>query len=300
MPQNPLAEVFGYPVDSMTEIAIRHREGRLCPFHNSSGMNCTKSSATNPLGVCSIYEKENIVATCPIRFRENFHIISDAVDFFFPEKKYQYVALTEARLKDLYGKPAGNIDIVIASIDETGEILDFGAVEVQAVYITGNVRNVFDKYMQNPSLNHAIDWPSKNYPSPDYLSSSRKRLAPQLIYKGNILHQWKKKIAVAVDENFFNQLPPLEEIKKEDADIAWMIYEFEKKENNYSLKKKGVKYTSFEKALITITTPNVGDVNQFVKYLKDRIVKNKTMGIPASSGVAPEVEPSSSNYNFGE
>ncbi len=298
MPKNPLAEVFGYPTDNMTEVAIRHRQGRLCPFHNSSGINCTKSSATNPLGVCSIFEKGNIVATCPIRFRENFHIISDAADFFFPGKKY--VALTEARLKDLYGKSAGNIDIVIASIDETGEILDFGAVEVQAVYITGNVRNVFDKYMQDPSLNSTMEWPSKNYPSPDYLSSSRKRLAPQLIYKGNILHRWGKRIAVAVDEKFFNQLPTLEEVNKEDADIAWMIYEFNKKEDSYLLKKKAIKYTSFEKALITITTPNIGDVNQFMSYLKDRIIKGKTIGIPLPSGIAPEVEPPSNNHDFGK
>ena len=33
-----------------------------------------------------------------------------------------------------------------------------------------------------------MDWSSQhNYPNPDYLSSSRKRLAPQLIYKGGIL-----------------------------------------------------------------------------------------------------------------
>jgi hypothetical protein len=141
-PKNPLAEVFGYPVDNMTQDAINHRHGRLCPFHNSSGINCTKSSAIDPIGVCSIFEGTKIVATCPVRFREDFQIVSDAADFFFPGRKY--VALTEARLKDMHGKSAGNIDIVIASMDKNGEIMDFGAVEVQAVYITRNVRNVFE------------------------------------------------------------------------------------------------------------------------------------------------------------
>jgi len=289
MPKNPLAEVFGYPVDNMTQDAINHRHGRLCPFHNSSGINCTKSSATDPIGVCSIFEGNKIVATCPVRFREDFQIVSDAADFFFPGSRY--VALTEARLKDMYGKSAGNIDIVITSIDKNGEIIDFGAVEVQAVYITGNVRNVFEKYMENPKGNYKMEWPAKNYPSPDYLSSSRKRLAPQLIYKGSILHKWGRKMAVVVDEKFFDQLPELEEVDQEFADIAWMIYGFQRNKGRYGLKRKKIKYTLFEDALSTITTPTVGDVSDFLGYLKDRIAKGKTMGTPAQSGIPPEVEP---------
>jgi len=39
---------------------------------------------------------------------------------------------------------------------------------------------------------------SPNYPRPDYLSSSRKRLAPQLIFKGGIINAWGKKTAVAL------------------------------------------------------------------------------------------------------
>lgn len=289
MPKNPLAEVFGYPVDNMTQDAVNHRHGRLCPFHNSSGINCTKSSATDPIGVCTIFDRNKIVATCPVRFREDFQIVADAADFFFLGSNY--VALTEARLKDKFGKSAGNIDIVIAAVDKRGEILDFGAVEVQAVYITGNVRNVFEKYMENPKKNQNMEWPAKNYPSPDYLSSSRKRLAPQLIYKGGILHKWGRKMVVVVDENFFAQLPKLEEVDKEAADIAWMIYGFQKKGDSYSLRRKGIRYTQFESALATMTTPEVGDASDFVKYLKDRIVKGKTMGTPAPSGIPPEVEP---------
>ena len=206
------------------------------------------------------------------------------------------MALTEARLKDLHGKSAGNIDIIIAAIDTNGEIIDFGAVEVQAVYITGNVRNVFDKYMANPKLNYKIEWPSKNYPSPDYLSSSRKRLAPQLIYKGGILHKWGKKMSVVVDENLFSQLPVLEEVSKESADIAWMIYGFQKNRGRYVLKRKSIRFTHFEDALTKITTPDIGDVNDFVGYLRERIEKGKTMGTPTQSGVAPEVEPLPSSF----
>lgn len=291
MPKNPLAEVFGFPVNNMTQKAVAYRHGRLCPFHNSSGPNCTKSSATDPIGVCSIYDGRKVVATCPIRFREDFKIISDAANFFFPECKY--VALTEARLKDGYGKSAGNIDVVIAALDDSGQVIDFGAVEVQAVYITGNVKNVFNAYMQNPEMNYEMEWPKKNYPKPDYLSSSRKRLAPQLIYKGGILHKWGKKMVVIVDENFFVQLPKLKDVDEVNADIAWMIYSFryDRKLGRNVLVRKEVKYTEFENALEAITIPLIGDMSEFMGYLKNRIRNGKTMGVPEYSGLAPEVEP---------
>src|SRR5580658_10244895 len=71
-----------------------------------------------------------------------------------------------------------------------------------------------------------MDWrKQRHYPRADYLSSSRKRLAPQLIYKGGILHSWSKKMAVAIDRCFLQELPPLPSVAKEDADLVWLIYE---------------------------------------------------------------------------
>jgi hypothetical protein len=289
--KNPLAEVFGYPIDNMSQNAVNHRQGGLCPYHNSSGLKCTKNSATDPLGVCTIFEGERLVVTCPIRLRQDFRIVADAVDFFFPGASY--VPLTEVRLKDKNGKSAGNIDIVIAALNSDGDIVDFGAVEVQTVYISGNVTKAFRKYMENPVANYAMEWPRKNYPRPDYLSSSRKRLAPQLIYKGGILHNWGKKTAVVVHKGFYEQLPLLEEVEKSEAEIAWLIYDLQHDEssNRYDLVRSDVKYTKFESALTAITTPSIGEMVDFLKDLKARIKKGKTMGTPLAPGIAPEVEP---------
>jgi len=96
---------------------------------------------------------------------------------------------------------------------------------------------------------------------------------------------------VVVDENFFAQLPELEEVDKEAADIAWMVYGFQKRGDRYSMRRKGIRYTKFESALATMTTAEVSDVSDFVEYLKDRIAKGKTMGTPMSSGISPDVEP---------
>lgn len=292
MPKNPLAEVFGYPADNLSPEAFRLRQGRLCPFHNSSGLNCTKNSATDPLGVCTVFDGDELAVTCPIRLRQDLLIVSDAAQFFFPQAQ-RYLALTEVRLNDKYGKSAGNIDIVIAALNSKGELQDFGALEVQAVYISGNVSRAFKKYMEDPASNHAMTWPAKNYPKPDYLSSSRKRLAPQLIYKGGILHAWKKKMAVAVHRAFFDTLPAMPEVAPEEAEIGWLVYDLVYNEplHRYQLKLHQTKYTRFSDALATITTPHAGDITAFEKYLRERIRKGQVMGQPLPSEVAPDTEP---------
>lgn len=76
MPKQPLAEVFGYPIDNQTPEAIRHREKRLCPFNNKVP-NCTKDKANDPLGVCSVYETDTVAITCPVRFRQDWLIADD-------------------------------------------------------------------------------------------------------------------------------------------------------------------------------------------------------------------------------
>ena len=291
MPKNPLAEVFGFPVNNMSEVAINHRNNRLCPFYNSSGPNCTKASVDNPLGVCSIYQGNNVVVTCPVRFRQDYKILSDAGQFFFGEKKF--VALTEVRLNDHAGKSAGNIDIVLATLDGNNRVSDFGAVEVQAVYISGNVRKVFDSYISTPETNYQMEWAVKNYPKPDYLSSSRKRLAPQLVYKGGILHQWGKKMAVVVHRGFFQELPELEQINSEQAEIAWLVYDLKRDStlNIFRLQLSEIRYTYFESALNRIITLATGDIAAFTKNLEARIKNGKLFGTPPSNLIEPTVEP---------
>lgn len=272
----PLAEVFGHLTMDHTERAVRYRSRRLCPFNNKVP-NCTKDKAKNPLGVCTIYHDNHPVITCPIRFREGWIIADDAACFFFREGT-AWSSLTEVRLNDLYGKTAGNIDVILVAYDNNGKVYDFGALEIQAVYISGNVRDPFEYFMKDPKGRASMDWSKEpNYPRPDYLSSSRKRLVPQLLFKGGILHSWEKKIAVALNKSFFATLPNIKQVPKSDADIAWLIYDLElvpgqgKEPGRYSLKKVDEIFTEFEPALFSITTPSPGKVEDFMKLLQEKL-----------------------------
>src|SRR4030067_1660182 len=144
----PLAEVFGHLTTDLTEKADRYRSHRLCPFNNKVP-NCTKDKAKDPLGVCSIYHEGQPVIPCPIRFREDWIITDHAASFFF-RKGTTWSSLTEVRLNDSNGKSAGNIDVVLVAYDGDGKVYDFGALEIQAVYISGNVREPFAYFMKDP------------------------------------------------------------------------------------------------------------------------------------------------------
>jgi hypothetical protein len=291
VPKHPLAEVFGHRTTDFSERAARYRSHRLCPFNNKVP-NCTKDKADDPLGVCSVADGASNVITCPVRFRQDWLIAEHAADFFFG-KNATWTSLAEVRLADATGKSAGNIDLVLVEYDDQGKVLDYGSLEIQAVYISGNVRRPFAEFMRSPEQNGNMDWSGQaNYPRPDYLSSSRKRLAPQLLFKGGILHAWGKKMAVALDRSFFNTLPPLPEVSPAAADLAWLIYDLKEDSPGGPLRLAHVKtiYTEFADTLSAMTRPAVGDPNDFIKVLQGKLdVQFKTENPPENNTIDVEV-----------
>lgn len=164
--------------------------------------------------------------------------------------------------------------MVLVAYDHEGRVYDFGSLEIQAVYISGNVRNPFMHYMADCKANASMDWTDQpNYPRPDFLSSSRKRLAPQLMFKGGIFHAWNKKMAVALDSSFYDTLPDFGETSKSEAEVAWLVYDLvlDATTTRYNLKRTKVVYTKFSDALNAITRPKVGRIADFMKLLQSKV-----------------------------
>lgn len=293
MSKHPLAEVFGFPIDNQSPEAQRHRHNRLCPYNNRVP-SCTKDRASDPLGVCSIFDGAEVAITCPVRFRQDWLIAEDASRFFFREGT-RWTSLTEVRLNDRHGQSAGNIDIVLVAYDNRGRVTDFGALEVQAVYISGNIRRPFEYFMEDSLQRADMSWSGHGlYPRPDYLSSSRKRLAPQMLYKGSILNAWGKKQAVALHRGFFAALPVLPEVRREEAEIAWLIYDLEldTERNRRQLVHYRTVYTRFEPALLQITLPEIGVMTDFVDQLQARLDEKLDGGSPPTTAALTDlIEP---------
>jgi hypothetical protein len=103
-----------------------------------------------------------------------------------------------------------------------------------------------------------------------------------LIYKGGILHAWSKKQAVAVDSNFFNTLPHMDEVFQEDAEMAWLIYDLElnPSQTRYRLTRSRTVYTQFIPALDKITTAEPGEVQSFIEHLQEKLDEKLENGAP--------------------
>lgn len=285
MARNPLAEVFGYPSSNHSLDSRRYRDQKLCPYNNKT-IHCTKVSVDDPLGVCSVQHQQHAVITCPVRFRQDWLIAQHAAEFFFPPAT-RWERFSEVRLGDEGGKTAGNIDLVLVAHDERHRILDFGALEVQAVYISGNIREPFRAFMAEPTRD--FDWTGRpKYPRPDYLSSSRKRLEPQLRYKGSILRSWGKKQAVAIQQSFYNTLPDFDPVPPPEANLLWLMYDLalDTAQNRYTLVLKQRLYTSYEQTLLRITTPHIGTMDTFVSQLQDRL-STRLAGLEAADATKP-------------
>ena len=171
----PLAEIFGFPADNFSDEAARYRSHKLCPYNNKVP-NCTKDKANDPLGVCSVYADDHLAITCPVRFRQNWLIAEHGADFFFPPKT-RWTSLTEVKLKDKYEKSAGNIDLVLVSYDDRGKVLDFGALEVQAVYILcWECNGIKGTRIEDPHWTHSSAIPGES-PAPEPLHPRRSSSA---------------------------------------------------------------------------------------------------------------------------
>ncbi len=279
---NPIAEVFGFPIENVSTKAKYYRDNRLCPFHNRYP-NCTKDKADDPLGVCSVNHGDDKVITCPSRFREDWMILKNAAEFVWP-KGIKWTTLPEIKLNDANGLSAGNIDYVIVQYDSKGRIIDFASLEVQGVYISGNLRNPFQKYMEFPNAD--FHWDGRNYPHPDYLSSSRKRLIPQMLYKGGIFKAWNKKQCVAIQKSFFDTLPELPQTTKNKADIAWFLYDlsYSETDKQYHIVLVDTVYTEFQPALQKVIFTNPGNVDDFVSVLQGKL-DGKMTNIPDTHSV---------------
>lgn len=265
-----MAEIFGFPIDNEGRRASHYRKNRLCPFSNVSP-NCTKDKADAPLGVCSVFCNAKPVITCPVRFREDWMIVENAAQFAFPQGAL-WTSLPEVRLTDAHGQAAGNVDYVVVQCDpDSRRVIDFASVEVQGCYISGNLRKAFEEYAK--TFDAGFEWKGSNYPHPDFLSSSRKRLVPQLLYKGGIFKAWNKKQCVVIQKSFYDTLPVLPEVPPERADIAWFLYDLmlDPADGQYHLVLEKTVYTEFSQALNTIITPQAGDVEHFVDVLQNKL-----------------------------
>jgi len=197
----PISEILGFGVEDTSERARAARRDNYCPFRNSP---CTKSSKIDPIGVCSLSNGNEAASLCPVRFVEGNRIFNDSAELAFGDGA-NYRVFPEI----------GKVDFVLGRIDG-GEITNFAAVEVQAVYFSGGeIRTSMNYFLEHETLDLEI-----SNRRPDFRSSAQKRLVPQLQLKVPVFRRWGKKFFVVVDTQFFRNLPTFAYTTRPNSEVT--------------------------------------------------------------------------------
>lgn len=197
-------EFFGYRSDDKSEAAKLAAKNELCPFSNKK---CEKRLSDGVVsGVCSVKPatSEQVIC-CPIRlYADNYKILQDVVKIAFghgleimpgkialdsaKDNSQKVVAVFgkgfggELRLPQKDGKGGYFVDWVLALLDESGDLEEFVAVEVQTIDTTGNYRSgrtaLLTELRPIVKTSVGLNWENVS-----------KRILPQLIYKGQVLQR---------------------------------------------------------------------------------------------------------------
>ena len=238
-----IMEWFGEPFASMppsrrqelAQAAMKQKKPPACPFQPGA-VACGKKG-----GVCSIqqYERDgdrvgnavgNPVIMCPKRIEQDGAVLEYLANVVGFDKSEAFIAREVPFMNSpATNRPAGLIDLVLA---DEAKGLKWVGLEIQSVYFSGpGMQTEFECLLHDDG--NTPPYPDKNR-RPDWRSSSAKRLMPQLLIKVPMLRQWGKKLAVAVDVDFFEAIGGASDKPShdtDDGDIIWLVVEITKERN---------------------------------------------------------------------
>jgi hypothetical protein len=263
--------------------------GVACPFQ--SNVNCNKKG-----GVCSLREYRQIeagpvcgngpiITTCPQRFLE-----ADSIFHWVGETLLQTkdpIVLNEIGFLDRLLPEESQDDDEDASRDFIGRIdnvlvhpsrdpMDWCALELQAVYFSGrSMANEFK--MLAEAETEALPFPAKHR-RPDWRSSGPKRLLPQLQTKVPTIRTWGKKMAVVIDEAFFDSLVSLDrEHHLSNAEIAWFVVGYDPKPRGWKLVPRDVVFTKLDASVKSLTGGVPLSKERFEEQLRSKLGRLKSV-----------------------
>ena len=184
------SEIFGYPHSNTSSKATEVRAKHWCRFVDKV---CYKQSRLidYPFGVCSAHVNGDEVALCPRRFLDGHTVFTDIAQHHFKTIN-DILVFSEIRLEDI-----GSFDFVMVKHRPMSpEIEDFAAIEFQTGQTTGTGKLVqgLKDYLEGKDILQ------KSYGFGLNLYDIWKRTFTQILNKGVIMENWKKKIYWVVQE----------------------------------------------------------------------------------------------------
>lgn len=273
------------PPERIRELSKASHRTLDCPFKSvqpgGPSPKCNKKG-----GVCSLRQFSNEengtalgignpVITCPNRFLEKNMIFEWVGEVLLGTPNPVVISelpflMGEAQADQGAGQDAvGKIDEVL--VNPVGENMRWCALEIQAVYFSGmSMENDF-KVMR--------EWTGPGVPfpgaqrRPDFRSSGPKRLMPQLQTKVPTISRWGKKMAVVIDEAFWNSLGTMREAKDlSNCEIVWFVVSFApSKDSRFALRRHEVHLTTLDNAVEGLTGGTPMSLECFENQIRSRL-----------------------------
>jgi len=261
-----------------------------CPF--LAGADCNKKG-----GVCSLrnYEESSeagvafcsgpLVTTCPRRFQEDgliFQWVGEVIlgtrtPIVLREIPFLEDSGVGSRTgsKKKHRKYVGKIDNVL--VNPSRSPLDWCALEQQAVYFSGDAMTLEFQTLSRKNF-ESLPLPSGRR-HPDWRSSGPKRLLPQLQTKVRRIRTWGKKMAVVVDEAFFESLAGMKlEEHVSNAEILWFVVGYEPAPRGWRLVPRRFVSTMLDSSVDALTGGKPLSKEAFELLLQSKLLAEQKRG----------------------
>jgi len=243
------------------------RRGSYSPLCNKRGGVCSVRLYRCQEDGSALPHERKLVTLCPQRFWEGDLVFKQISGSILNCPK-PIMVKEVGFLKGENAAEVGRIDSVL--VVPNSFPLHWCSVEIQAVYFSGQKMGLEFEMLSN-SRDNKIPFPSA-IRRPDFRSSGPKRLMPQLQIKVPTLRRWGKKMAVVVDDVFFNSMGKMEATSDlSNADIAWFIVDYKINRSRSELFVAGTRYTTLELAINGLTAGLPVTLSEFEEEILRRI-----------------------------
>ena len=273
-PTRIIGEILGEPAVQMRNPV---NADYLCPFINST---CIKRGhhTSDSFPVCSVLrwkgavtggvpKSSELVCVCPKRLFAA-DLVNDIINNCWkgpaPASPTLVHEIKMGKKKD----SIGNVDCVVADLDQNNKVKEFISIELQAVDVTGSYRRAYDAVLNSQVLDSK---PSYGF----NFANVYKRFVTQLIAKGYYHQHWGTKIVAVVQDVLFNDLcerieiPPAADPK--NSSVVFMVYKFVPDPNDAQAhilkldKVVGTQHTNLMNAVLYKTPPSKQEFCQHIE-----------------------------------
>jgi len=230
---------------------------------------CDKKSTSlgTPFGVCSVQVGDSVIAVCPHRLLQDYHVFRDIA------LKHFHTLNDILLFREVGLKGVGNFDYVMVRHKPLStDIEDFAVVEFQGggTTSTGKLVQAFKEFRRGVPVGE------KNYGFGLNLYDIWKRAFTQVLNKGIVVEHWGHKIYWVTQEQIFQDLAcryRLGELGFHESDATvFALYDHALTQGSLTLTRKRFVSASVDDLFRAFrNNPNIPAKSAFVKRLQCRI-----------------------------